>query len=225
MIKSGLILTSLFLILISLSLIDALPAYFDWRDNSGNWMTSVKNQEHCGSCWAFASVGVTEAQYNIAKNQSDYDLDLSEEMLISNCSIAGDCNQGYIDSAFNYLKDTGVVNESCFPYVDANCYEGICGCTYGCSNAKCSDNQCNSQESKYKIDDYTSLNNNVTEIENWLVNHGPVSANIWWADYSWDNNLVRHCNPDSGGGPYWHSVVIVGYNETKKRGRQVLKNS
>ena len=79
--KLGIFITIGFFIFInSLSLANALD-YFDWRDyQDKNWMTPVKDQGHCGSCWAFSAVGTVEAQYNIANNYSDYDLDLSEEI-------------------------------------------------------------------------------------------------------------------------------------------------
>ena len=80
------LLGGLFIILNFLILVGAQPDYFDWRDNNGNWMTSVKHQYDCGSCWAFSAVGTVEAQYNIAENNSNFDLDLSEEQLISCCN-------------------------------------------------------------------------------------------------------------------------------------------
>ncbi|GAF84466.1 unnamed protein product, partial [marine sediment metagenome] len=62
------------------------PPSFDWRNYSGqDWMTPVKNQGSCGSCWAFSAVGVVEAVYNIATDDPDLDLDLSEEYLVSDC--------------------------------------------------------------------------------------------------------------------------------------------
>jgi cathepsin C len=134
-------------------------------------MTAVKDQCYCGSCWAFASGGVIEAQYNIASNNSNLDLDLSEENLVSNASSSGNCGGGIIASAFNYIKTEGVVNESCFPYVDSNCHEEDCStCTYSSeySNAKDSDNQCNSPEAKHKIDDYQFLLDK-DSIKNWIV--------------------------------------------------------
>ena len=226
MVKSKLVLliAILFIFTISIIFISALPTYFDWKNKDGqNWMTPVKNQYNCGSCWAFSAVGTVEAQYNIAKNQSNYDLNLSEEQLVSGCPVAGDCNGGYHDLALAYIKNTGIVNESCFPYIDANCYENVCGCTHGCSNAQCSDNQCSSSQAQYKIDDYEKISDNITNIKNWLINQGPLSVKMWYADYEWDNNLIMHCNPDSGWDKNWHMVIITGYNETGEY--WVVKNS
>ena len=45
-----------------------LPNFLDWRSKNGrNYMTIIKSQGSCGSCWAFSAVGMAEAMYNIEK--------------------------------------------------------------------------------------------------------------------------------------------------------------
>jgi len=88
---------------------------WDWRDRHGkNWISPVTNQEYCGSCWAFSSVGATEAITNLYFNQL-INLDLSEQDLIS-CSNAGGCDGGYPYYAVNYITKAGIVDEATFPY-------------------------------------------------------------------------------------------------------------
>lgn len=88
---------------------------WDWRDRHGqNWITPVTDQENCGSCWAFATTGATEAIVNLYFNQL-LNLDLSEQDVLS-CSGAGDCNGGIEGTALDYITSTGVVDEGTFPY-------------------------------------------------------------------------------------------------------------
>ena len=78
------------------------------------WISSVKNQGGCGSCWAFAATGATEAQVNLYFNQL-LNLDLSEQDVLS-CSGAGTCAGGYPGTALDYIRATGIVNDGAFPY-------------------------------------------------------------------------------------------------------------
>lgn len=108
-----------------------LPSSMDWRSKSGkNYMTTVKDQASCGSCWAFSAIGTMEATYNIEKGlyaietysgkKVAYSLilqypDFSEQDLLS-CSDAGTCVGGSSSGAVQYIKNYGVVSETCFPY-------------------------------------------------------------------------------------------------------------
>lgn len=200
----------LFVFISSLTLVNAtLPSSFDWRDNNGDWMTEVKQQLECGSCWAFASLAVVEAQHNIENNDTDYDLDLSEQQLVSNCTGAGDCSGGWHLTALSYVRNEGVVSESCFPYVDSYCPIG-CGCSYGCSNAICSDNLCQESNEIYSIEDYNSISADLTSIKEYLYEIGPVAAAI-----DWENSYLENGTRVCGANPVIdHAVVIVGYNDT-----------
>jgi len=88
---------------------------WDWRNRHGrNWITPVTNQGSCGSCWAFAATGATEAMVNVYFNQQ-LNLNLSEQEVLS-CTGYGDCGGGYPHRALDYIKNNGIVDESTFPY-------------------------------------------------------------------------------------------------------------
>jgi C1A family cysteine protease len=92
---------------------------WDWRNRHGKlWISPVKNQGGCGSCWAFAVTGATEAQVNLYYNQL-LNLDLSEQDVLS-CSGAGTCSGGWPDQSLDYIASTGIVDEAAFPYTATN---------------------------------------------------------------------------------------------------------
>lgn len=87
-----------------------IPKQFDWRKYG--IVTDVKNQQKCGSCYAFASVSVLESAYIIA-GKADNSLDLSEQQLL-NC--VGKCKGASLHSLFEYLVYTGIPKEIDLPY-------------------------------------------------------------------------------------------------------------
>ncbi|MDR2690728.1 MAG: C1 family peptidase [Dysgonamonadaceae bacterium] len=102
---------------------------FDWRNRHGrNWNTSVKNQNPCGTCWAYGAIGAVEGLVNLYYNRK-IDLDLSEQQIIS-CT-GSTCNSGgWSGTALDYIITNGVVNETCFP----NGYASNPPCSDKCSN-------------------------------------------------------------------------------------------
>ncbi len=92
--------------------VQALPSRLDWRSNGGNFVTPVRDQGGCGSCWAFATTAALEAVTLISNNSPGVNLDLAEQILVS-CGGAGSCNGGYIDRASNFIQNTGLPLESC----------------------------------------------------------------------------------------------------------------
>ncbi len=93
---------------------------FDWRNRHGiNWTTSVKDQGVNGSCWAFSAVGATEALVNLYYNKK-IDLNLSEGHVLACTGPGDDCNSGNDRHALDFIKNTGVVNQSCFPTTDCS---------------------------------------------------------------------------------------------------------
>jgi C1A family cysteine protease len=185
------------------------PPAFDWRSyNGSNYVTSVKNQGSCGSCWAFAATGVLEAVTNIKNNSPGYyNFDLAEQILLS-CSGAGSCNGGYTSSAVSYIQSIGLPFETIYPYTGTN---GVC------SNATA-----NWQTSTYKINSYAYVSFTVDAIKNALVAYGPlVTQMAVYNDFFYYKTGVYSYTTGSLAG--YHAIVIVGYDDVNQC--FVVKNS
>jgi len=211
------------------------PPSFDWRDHDGqDWVTPVRpTQGSCGSCWAFAAVGVVEAIYNISRGNPDLDLDLSEEMLNSDCLPGNSCCGGHHDVALNVFRLLGVPDELCLPYVSASgcsCFPtGDCqvGCLHGgggtgspCSNATCGDACPDALNRLVSIAGYAYVPASV--IREALIVWGPLAVCYGTGDAfggDWDGDVYR-CADDSGTN---HCVVLVGYDDAG--GYWIIKNS
>ncbi|UKK47798.1 C1 family peptidase [Prevotella sp. E9-3] len=142
---------------------------WDWRNRHGkNWMTSVKNQGNCGSCWAFSAIGALEAYVNLYYNKQ-LNMNLSEQQLVS-CIYSNGCSGGNRGVALNYIKNNGVVNEGCFPYT--------------ATNSDCS-NKCDSPDEEVFLGNYGSLSFNEDSIKKKLF-VAPVTFGI----SDWGHALV-----------------------------------
>jgi putative hemolysin len=215
--------------------VGALPASFDWRNYNGqNWMTSVKDQGYCGSCWAFSAVGTTEAVHNIAAGNPSLDLDLSEEYLVSDCYTEYDqsCCGGWQDEALGFIRDSGIPDELCLPYVSYECFCGASGCdtaycdydTGGsCANATCSDRCADWASRLQTIDSTGGVSTVPSQIKQYLIDKGPLSVAMGIGDDvggAFDGSNVYRCTDDY---TLNHAVVIAGYNDAG--GYWIVKNS
>lgn len=133
--------------------------YYDNDATGSGWLTSIKNQGSLGACWMFAGCGVTEAMTNLYFNQH-IDLDLAEQDAVSCCSSCW----GSPWAALNYIKTTGVVQESCFPYTQSR--------TTPCSDKLCSTNLT-------KITGVSKFDYSTKEkLKKMIVEDGPLSGTI-----------------------------------------------
>jgi C1A family cysteine protease len=183
-----------------------LPTSLDLRD----YVTPVKDQGNCGSCWAFATTGALESATLISGVSTDPNLDLAEQILVS-CSGAGNCGGGYISYASDFIRDTGLPLESCYPYTAKN---GKC-------RAACS----SWWLSTYKITKWnwvTTTSPTVDAIKTALYNYGPLvtTMDVYTDFFSYGSGVYKYVLGNYAGG---HAVLIVGYDDLDQY--FIVKNS
>ncbi len=177
-----------------------LPTGLDWRSNGGSYVTPVRNQEGCGSCWAFASTAALESVTLISNRTPGVDLDLSEQVLVS-CGGVGSCGGGYIDSVANFFKNTGLPVESCYPYT---------GTDGACSNA------CPGwQSSTYRISSWhyvATSSPTLDALKAALYAYGPLvtTMSVYQDFFSYQEGVYQYVSGTLAG---FHAVLLVGYDD------------
>ncbi len=184
----------------------AAPPSFDWRNDS--YVTPVRNQGNCGSCWAFATTAALESNVMIATGMS---IEGAEQILVS-CSGAGSCSGGYIQYASDYIRNAGLPPESYYPYTATN---GTCG------NASPGWQNNTSFITSWHYAGGTP-SPTVDQIKNELITYGPLvtTMDVYSDFYYYNGGIYKYATGHLEGG---HAVLIVGYDDVGQY--FIVKNS
>lgn len=186
----------------------SIPLSVDWRNNGGNYVSSVKNQGSCGSCWAFAVTGALESKAMISLGTPGKNLNLSEQIVLS-CSSAGSCSGGFIDQASAFLYNDGNGKEGCYGYTGTN---GNCG------------SACSSWTYRpYRLtSSWAWVATNENSMKSAIADYGPivVTLAVYSDFYYYAGGVYRHA---WGGLRGLHAVLAVGYDDTNRY--FIVKNS
>jgi len=185
-----------------------VPDTIDWRTQG--YVTPIKDQGQCGSCWAFSSTGSLEGQHF---KQSGKLVSLSEQNLVDCSRAQGNmgCNGGLMDQAFTYIKvNKGIDTEMSYPYTAHDQT-----CAFSADNVGATDNG---------FTDVTSKDENALMQAVGTV--GPVSVAIDASHtsfqlYSHGIYHERLCSPTR----LDHGVLAVGYGTDSGTDYWLVKNS
>lgn len=185
-----------------------IPDSVDWRDKG--YVTPVKDQGQCGSCWAFSAVASLEGQHFKATGKL---VSLSEQNLVDCSGKFGNmgCNGGLMDQAFSYIKaNKGIDTEESYPYT--------------ARDGKC----------KFKPADVGATLTGFTDIPsgdedsltNAIATVGPISVAIDASNESFQlYSSGIYDEPDCSSTELDHGVTAVGYGSNSDGEYYIVKNS
>jgi len=95
-----------------------IPETYDWTTHTPAVVTPIKNQEQCGSCWAFSATEQVESVWALAGNTL---VSLGPQQIVDCDKTSEGCNGGYTQYAYEYLiKAGGQESEADYPYTAVN---------------------------------------------------------------------------------------------------------
>jgi len=190
---------------------ESAPDSVDWTNVDGkSYVSPVKNQGQCGSCWAFSTTGSIESRTAIKAGTTDGDITtLSEQQLVDCSGSYGNegCNGGLMDNAFKYVEaNGGLCSEAEYAYTarDGTCKASSCGTKYDA------------------ITSYSDVTADSAPSLEAAVADGPVSIAIE-ADQSAFQFYSSGVLTGLCGDRLDHGVLVVGYGTDTASGDQYWK--
>jgi len=189
------------------------PTEFDARTHWKDLMHPIRNQEQCGSCWAFSAAEVLSDRVAIATGKPSPVL--SPEDLVSCDSGDMGCGGGQLPKAWEYLKNTGIVTDSCFPYSAGTGKAPTC-------ETKCADGKPFTKTKAASVVAITTVPNMMKEIST----NGPIQVAfmVYKSLMNYKKGIyskhIWEILPEGG-----HAVKIVGYGTDAGKDYWIVANS
>ena len=180
-----------------------VPSEIDWVEKGA--VTAVKDQQQCGSCWAFSTTGSVEGAYFLSTGKL---LSFSEQQLVDCSSSYGNegCGGGLFDTSFSFIKDKGICLEKDYSYT-------------------ASDGKCKKCKTQTKIDSFVDVQpNNETALLQ-AVSLQPVSVAIEADTSVFQFYSSGVMDSQSCGTQLDHGVLVVGYGTKDGKDYWKVKNS
>jgi len=182
--------------------VGAVPRSFDARQQWPNCIGRIRNQEQCGSCWAFSGAEVLGDRFCIATNGS-VNVEMSPEYIVACDTTDYGCNGGYLSNEWQFLASTGTTSDKCVPYTSGS------GDVPPCPS-KCADG---SAITLYKADASTIKlfdPNNLEAVQQDIMTYGSVQMgfSVYQDFFSYSSGVYRHLSGGLAGG---HAVKYVGW--------------
>ncbi|CAL6092434.1 Cathepsin_B [Hexamita inflata] len=182
---------------------------FDSRLAWPNCTPKIRNQELCGSCWAFSAVNSFSDRLCVKSNTYSA---LSEQFLISCDQYNEGCEGGYLKNANQFLQRTGVPSLNCVQYVSGGGESFICP-------VKCDDgNEMELQTSKgFKV-----VFGEGQMKENILKGPIQVQFAVYQDFMYYYKGIYQHMAGNEIGG---HAVVAIGWGIDRGTPYWICRNS
>lgn len=194
------------------------PAKLDWTTLGAT--TPVKNQGHCGSCWAYSTTETIESALFMKTGKLE---ELAEQQVISCDRFDNGCNGGDIPSALKYVQqEGGITLESHYPDTSAKS-----GRTGKCKKSDIS-NSVKVTSWRFAIPECTAENctqQPESDLMAQLHKHGPLGICVnaeSWSDY---NGGIMTGPCPGGWSDLDHCVQLVGYDNTHSTPYWKVRNS
>jgi cathepsin B len=217
------------------SVIAALPTAFDARTQWPECTSigTIRDQSACGSCWAFGAVEAMSDRTCIALKKN---VSLSAGNMAFCCSSCGDgCNGGYPPAAWQYWQDTGVVEETCYPYPFPSCDHHLPKSKNPCPTKEYNSPNCPSKctnktwagpawgSDRHKGKSAYSLGD-VAQIQADILKNGPVEAtfDVYEDFLTYKSGVYQHTTGELLGG---HAIKILGWGVDGKTPYWIIANS